>query len=126
MSFLRPGIARGCGWQHLGAYVNFGSFYLCGIPVAALLGFLVHLKGRGLWIGIQIGAFVQASLLSFITSRINWEEQVCSLLPNHNTLINQAFVSFNFLTLILRFMASINNSLKGQNYIFFFINFFRC
>uniref|UniRef100_A0A9I9D378 Protein DETOXIFICATION 12-like n=1 Tax=Cucumis melo TaxID=3656 RepID=A0A9I9D378_CUCME len=69
------GIARGCGWQHLGAYVNFGSFYLCGIPVAALLGFLVHLKGRGLWIGIQIGAFVQASLLSFITSRINWEEQ---------------------------------------------------
>ncbi|KGN52128.1 protein DETOXIFICATION 13 [Cucumis sativus] len=69
------GIARGCGWQHIGAYVNFGSFYLCGIPVAALLGFLVHMKGRGLWIGIQMGAFVQVTLLSFITSRINWEEQ---------------------------------------------------
>ncbi|XP_038892623.1 protein DETOXIFICATION 12-like [Benincasa hispida] len=69
------GIARGCGWQHIGAYVNLGAFYLCGVPVAALLGFLVHLRGRGLWIGIQIGAFVQAMLLSFITIRINWEEQ---------------------------------------------------
>ncbi|KAG6573927.1 Protein DETOXIFICATION 12, partial [Cucurbita argyrosperma subsp. sororia] len=69
------GVARGCGWQHIGAYVNLGAFYLCGVPVAAILAFLVHLRGRGLWIGIQTGAFVQTALLSFITSRINWEEQ---------------------------------------------------
>ncbi|KAK7269827.1 hypothetical protein RIF29_22584 [Crotalaria pallida] len=70
------GIARGCGWQHLGVYVNLGAFYLCGIPVAAALAFWVRLRGKGLWIGIQIGSIVQNVVLSVITSRINWEQQV--------------------------------------------------
>ncbi|KAM4097244.1 hypothetical protein ACJW30_08G166500 [Castanea mollissima] len=30
------GIARGSRWHHIGAYVNLGAFYLCGIPVAAV------------------------------------------------------------------------------------------
>ncbi|KAJ6839701.1 protein DETOXIFICATION 12-like isoform X2 [Iris pallida] len=46
------GVARGCGWQHLGAYVNLGAFYLFGIPVAVVLGFLLEIRGKGLWIGI--------------------------------------------------------------------------
>ncbi|KAI8527766.1 hypothetical protein RHMOL_Rhmol12G0100100 [Rhododendron molle] len=33
------GVARGCGWQHIGAYVNLGAFYLVGIPMAATLAF---------------------------------------------------------------------------------------
>ncbi|RYR37193.1 hypothetical protein Ahy_A09g042121 isoform E [Arachis hypogaea] len=69
------GIARGCGWQHLGVFVNLGAFYLCGIPAAAALAFWVNLKGKGLWIGIQVGAFVQTVLLATITSCINWEQQ---------------------------------------------------
>ncbi|GMY18483.1 protein DETOXIFICATION 12-like [Fagus crenata] len=69
------GVARGSGWQHLGAYVNLGAFYLCGIPVAAVLGFLTKLRGKGLWIGIQIGSFVQTVMLSIITSCTNWEIQ---------------------------------------------------
>ncbi|KAL3751302.1 hypothetical protein ACJRO7_012166 [Eucalyptus globulus] len=68
------GIARGCGWQHIGAYVNLGAFYLCGIPVAATLGFWVGLRGVGLWIGIQVGAIVQTSLLSIVTCCTNWEK----------------------------------------------------
>ncbi|KAL5553343.1 hypothetical protein UlMin_040744 [Ulmus minor] len=69
------GVARGCGWQHIGAYVNLGAFYLCGIPVAAFLAFWVNLRGKGLWIGIQVGAFVQTVLLSIVTSCTNWEKQ---------------------------------------------------
>ncbi|KAI9120170.1 hypothetical protein K1719_008818 [Acacia pycnantha] len=69
------GIARGCGWQHIGAYVNLGAFYLCGIPVAAALSFWAKLGGKGLWIGIQCGSFVQTLLLSIITCRINWEQE---------------------------------------------------
>ncbi|XP_022150573.1 protein DETOXIFICATION 12-like isoform X2 [Momordica charantia] len=69
------GIARGCGWQRTGAYINLGAFYLCGNPAAVALGFWANLKGRGLWIGIQIGAFVQMLLLLIVTSRINWKEQ---------------------------------------------------
>ncbi|CAI8604978.1 unnamed protein product [Vicia faba] len=68
------GVARGCGWQHLGVYVNLGAFYLCGIPVAAALAFWVQVRGKGLWIGIQVGAIVQCVLLSVITSCINWEQ----------------------------------------------------
>ncbi|XP_040374481.1 protein DETOXIFICATION 12 isoform X1 [Rosa chinensis] len=69
------GISRGCGWQHIGAYINLGAYYLCGIPVAATLAFLVLLRGRGLWIGIQVGAFVQTTLLAFVTCCTNWEMQ---------------------------------------------------
>ncbi|XP_054809346.1 protein DETOXIFICATION 12-like isoform X2 [Prosopis cineraria] len=69
------GIARGCGWQHIGAYINLGAFYLCGIPMAAALSFWAKLRGKGLWIGLQFGSFVQTILLSIITCRINWEQQ---------------------------------------------------
>ncbi|KAJ7943068.1 Protein DETOXIFICATION [Quillaja saponaria] len=72
---ILSGIARGCGWQHIGAYVNLGAFYLCGIPLAAILGFWVQLRGKGLWIGIQVGAFVQVATLSIITGCTNWEQQ---------------------------------------------------
>ncbi|KAL4278076.1 hypothetical protein GQ457_03G007170 [Hibiscus cannabinus] len=69
------GVARGCGWQHIGAYVNLGAFYFVGIPVAATLGFCLQLKGVGLWIGIQSGSFTQTLLLFIVTSCINWEKQ---------------------------------------------------
>ncbi|XP_041015448.1 protein DETOXIFICATION 12-like [Juglans microcarpa x Juglans regia] len=69
------GIARGSGWQHIGACVNLGAFYLCGLPVSAFLGFWVQFRGRELWIFIQTGSFVQTVLLSIITSCTNWEKQ---------------------------------------------------
>ncbi|CAN8305137.1 unnamed protein product [Cochlearia groenlandica] len=69
------GIARGCGWQHIGAYINLGAFYLWGIPVAAALAFLTHLNGFGLWIGIQSGSVLQTFLLALFTGCINWENQ---------------------------------------------------
>ncbi|EEF30164.1 TRANSPARENT TESTA 12 protein, putative [Ricinus communis] len=69
------GIARGCGWQNLGAYVNLVAYYICGIPVAAVLGFWLNLRGKGLWIGIQVGSFVQIVLLAIITRSTNWEQQ---------------------------------------------------
>ncbi|KAJ8447629.1 hypothetical protein Cgig2_031683 [Carnegiea gigantea] len=68
------GIARGCGWQHIGAIVNLSAFYLFGIPIAAALGFWVKMRGMGLWIGILSGATVQSILLSIITSCVRWEE----------------------------------------------------
>uniref|UniRef100_A0A2N9I0Q8 Protein DETOXIFICATION n=1 Tax=Fagus sylvatica TaxID=28930 RepID=A0A2N9I0Q8_FAGSY len=40
------GTARGCGWQKIGACVNFGSYYLVGIPSAVLLAFVFKLGGK--------------------------------------------------------------------------------
>ncbi|KAL1569411.1 protein DETOXIFICATION 14-like isoform X1 [Salvia divinorum] len=69
------GVARGSGWQHIGAYVNLGSYYIVGIPVALVLGFVLDLKGRGLWSGLVAGATVQSLSLSLITSLTNWDKQ---------------------------------------------------
>ncbi|MFS7959538.1 putative multi antimicrobial extrusion protein [Helianthus anomalus] len=69
------GVARGVGWQHLGAYTNLGAFYLVGIPVDIVLGFCTSLKGQGLWIGILIGAIIQVISLSVITLCTNYEKQ---------------------------------------------------
>ncbi|KAL0378035.1 UNVERIFIED_CONTAM: protein DETOXIFICATION 14 [Sesamum radiatum] len=69
------GVARGSGWQHIGAYVNLGAYYLLGIPVALLLGFVLHLKGEGLWSGLVAGATVQSLALSLVTGLTNWEKQ---------------------------------------------------
>ncbi|CAN6445893.1 unnamed protein product [Victoria cruziana] len=69
------GVARGCGWQELGAYVNLGAFYLLGIPVSSVLGFHFHYGGIGLWIGIMCGSTAQTILLSLITGFTNWQRQ---------------------------------------------------
>lgn len=69
------GVARGSGWQHIGAYVNLGSYYMVGIPVALILGFVLDLKGKGLWSGLVAGATVQSFSLSLITALTNWEKQ---------------------------------------------------
>ncbi|KAL5745080.1 hypothetical protein ACOSP7_026226 [Xanthoceras sorbifolium] len=69
------GVARGSGWQHIGAYVNLGAYYLVGIPVAAVLCFVLDLRGKGLWIGILLGSTVQAISLAVVTSLTNWQKQ---------------------------------------------------
>ncbi|KAK9013125.1 hypothetical protein V6N11_041145 [Hibiscus sabdariffa] len=69
------GVARGTGWQHIGAYVNLGAYYLVGIPVAALLCFVANLRGKGLWTGIVCGTTVQALVLALVTAFTNWQKQ---------------------------------------------------
>ncbi|CAN0913720.1 Protein DETOXIFICATION 1 [Linum grandiflorum] len=70
------GVARGCGWQRVGAYVNLGSFYLVGLPVGCVLGFWAGLDGRGLWIGIVVGSLVQTASLSVFAALLDWRKQV--------------------------------------------------
>ncbi|KAA8530603.1 hypothetical protein F0562_005312 [Nyssa sinensis] len=75
LNAVLSGVARGSGWQHLGAYVNLGAFYVVGIPVAVVLGFVLHLRGKGLWIGILTGSLVQFILLLLITIFTDWQKQ---------------------------------------------------
>ncbi|KAI8534484.1 hypothetical protein RHMOL_Rhmol10G0093400 [Rhododendron molle] len=69
------GVARGSGWQHIGAFVNLGAFYLVAIPVALLLGFVLHMGGRGFVIGLTTGPTMQFVLLSLVTSLTDWQKQ---------------------------------------------------
>ncbi|XAR50237.1 hypothetical protein NMG60_11004507 [Bertholletia excelsa] len=66
------GVARGCGWQKLGTLVNLGAYYLVGLPRAITLGLLVHLGGKGLWMGIISGSGLQALLLLAISVHTDW------------------------------------------------------
>ncbi|CAI0450947.1 unnamed protein product [Linum tenue] len=76
-SFLAvlSGVARGSGWQYIGAYVNLGAYYGVGMPVAVLMCFVFHLEGKGLWVGILTASTLQAVLLAFITAFTNWDRQ---------------------------------------------------
>ncbi|KAE9595181.1 hypothetical protein Lal_00009312 [Lupinus albus] len=69
------GVARGGGWQYLGAYVNLGSFYIVGVPIGVTLGFVAHFRAKGLWIGIVLGSIVQSIFLSLVTALTNWKKQ---------------------------------------------------
>uniref|UniRef100_A0A0D3FUV3 Protein DETOXIFICATION n=1 Tax=Oryza barthii TaxID=65489 RepID=A0A0D3FUV3_9ORYZ len=69
------GVARGCGWQKVGAIVNLGAYYLVGIPAALCFAFVYHLGGMGLWLGIMCALIVQMLLLLAITVCTNWEKE---------------------------------------------------
>ncbi|XP_050226534.1 protein DETOXIFICATION 9-like [Mercurialis annua] len=69
------GIARGCGWQKIGAIVNLSSYYIVGLTISVVLCFVFHLKGKGLWAGVLTGSIVQVLLLATITASTNWQKQ---------------------------------------------------
>ncbi|CAK7344219.1 unnamed protein product [Dovyalis caffra] len=69
------GIVRGCGWQHIGAFVNLAAYDLVAAPVAVLLCFVANLRGKGLWIGVLSGTTVQATSYAVITISMNWKKQ---------------------------------------------------
>ncbi|XP_057539978.1 protein DETOXIFICATION 18-like isoform X2 [Amaranthus tricolor] len=43
---ILSGVCRGCGWQHLAMYINLGTFYLIGMPIACLLAFKYHFYAK--------------------------------------------------------------------------------
>ncbi|XP_021895434.1 protein DETOXIFICATION 21-like [Carica papaya] len=70
------GVAIGAGWQSVVAYVNIACYYLIGIPIGVVLGYVVGLQVKGVWTGMLLGVFVQSIVLVIITSKTDWEEQV--------------------------------------------------
>ncbi|MED6147944.1 Protein DETOXIFICATION 21 [Stylosanthes scabra] len=70
------GVAVGAGWQSIVAYVNIGCYYLIGIPVGIVLGNVLDLQVKGIWVGMLFGTFIQTVVLVIITYKTNWDEQV--------------------------------------------------
>ncbi|CAA0837066.1 MATE efflux family protein [Striga hermonthica] len=70
------GVAVGAGLQGTVAIINLCCYYLIGIPVGALLGYVAHLEVEGIWIGMNIGIFAQSLALSYMAWKTNWDEQV--------------------------------------------------
>ncbi|KAG5041899.1 hypothetical protein AAZX31_03G005200 [Glycine max] len=70
------GVAIGAGWQSIVAYVNIGCYYIIGIPVGVVLGNVLNLQVKGIWIGMLFGTFIQTVVLTVITYKTDWDEQV--------------------------------------------------
>ncbi|KAJ0837153.1 putative multi antimicrobial extrusion protein [Helianthus annuus] len=70
------GVAVGAGLQSAVAIVNLVCFYLIGIPLGALLGYLTSLEVKGIWIGMIGGVLTQTITLIYMTWRTDWDDQV--------------------------------------------------
>ncbi|KEH26973.1 protein DETOXIFICATION 16 [Medicago truncatula] len=94
MQAVLSGTARGCGWQKIGAFVNLGSYYLIGIPAAVVFAFVLHIGGKGLWLGIICALIVQALCLMIITIRTDWEKEANKATDRvHNAITTESLVS---------------------------------
>ncbi|XVF30684.1 hypothetical protein REPUB_Repub16aG0079400 [Reevesia pubescens] len=70
------GVAIGSGFQSMVAIVNLGCYYVVGLPIGAVFGYVLHLEVTGLWIGLLCGVALQTFILAFIVWRTDWAEQV--------------------------------------------------
>lgn len=70
------GVAVGSGWQSYVAYINVICYYLIGLPLGFLTGWVFHLGVMGIWAGMIFGGTgTQTLILAFITVRCNWDTQ---------------------------------------------------
>ncbi|KAK6925314.1 Multi antimicrobial extrusion protein [Dillenia turbinata] len=86
------GVARGCGWQKIGAIINLGSYYLVGIPFTVVFAFVLHIGGKGLLLGIICALLVQALSLLIITIRTNWDQEAKKAMDRvYDSMISRRF-----------------------------------
>ncbi|XP_059298836.1 protein DETOXIFICATION 35-like [Lycium ferocissimum] len=70
------GVAVGGGWQALVAYINLGSYYIFGLPLGFILGYVANLGAKGLWMGMIAGTSLQTVLLLIVLYKTNWNKEV--------------------------------------------------
>lgn len=69
------GVAIGAGWQAYVAYVNIACYYILGIPIGLVLGFVFDLNVTGIWYGMVTGTTVQTCVLIWMILRTNWNKE---------------------------------------------------
>ncbi|WCJ35683.1 MATE efflux family protein [Euphorbia peplus] len=71
------GVAVGSGWQAIVAYVNLGCYYIIGLPLGILMGWVFKLGVKGIWGGMIFGGtLVQTIILAIITIKSDWDNEV--------------------------------------------------
>ncbi|XP_077214391.1 protein DETOXIFICATION 53-like [Tasmannia lanceolata] len=69
------GVLRGSARLKVGVKINFGSFYLIGIPVAALFCFMMKVGFRGLWFGLVAAQVTCLCMMLSVVLGTDWEHQ---------------------------------------------------
>ncbi|KAK1266181.1 Protein TRANSPARENT TESTA 12 [Acorus gramineus] len=69
------GVAIGGGWQALVAYINLACYYIFGLPLGFILGYVAHLGVEGIWAGMLCGTALQTVILAFIIWKTDWFDE---------------------------------------------------
>ncbi|GLU20534.1 hypothetical protein SLE2022_367280 [Rubroshorea leprosula] len=73
---ILSGVAVGSGWQSYVAYINLCCYYLVGLPLGFLMGWVFHLGVMGIWAGMIFGGTaIQTLILAIITMRCDWDKE---------------------------------------------------
>ncbi|XP_039129332.1 protein DETOXIFICATION 48-like isoform X2 [Dioscorea cayenensis subsp. rotundata] len=70
------GVLRGSARPSTGANINLGSFYMVGMPVAVLLGFVAGLGFPGLWLGLLAAQASCAACMALALAKTDWLVEV--------------------------------------------------
>lgn len=68
--------------------MNLGAYYLVGIPLALLLGFVLHFNSKGLWMGSLTGSVLQVIILAGVTATTDWQKEVGSFTSVKSEIID--------------------------------------
>ncbi|PKI47340.1 hypothetical protein CRG98_032265 [Punica granatum] len=73
---ILSGVAVGSGWQAYVAYINLGCYYIVGLPLGFLMGWVFKLGVQGIWGGMIFGGTAfQTIILAIITARSDWDKE---------------------------------------------------
>ncbi|PIA51835.1 hypothetical protein AQUCO_01000013v1 [Aquilegia coerulea] len=70
------GVLRGSARPTTGANINLGSFYLVGMPIAIMMGFVAKMGFPGLWFGLLAAQASCALLMFHVLGKTDWLLQV--------------------------------------------------
>ncbi|XP_020219485.1 protein DETOXIFICATION 27 isoform X2 [Cajanus cajan] len=70
------GVAVGSGWQAFVAYINIGCYYIVGLPLGIIMGWVFKTGVTGIWGGMIFGGTaLQTLILIIVTARCDWEKE---------------------------------------------------
>ncbi|RDX86445.1 Protein DETOXIFICATION 27 [Mucuna pruriens] len=83
---ILSGVAVGSGWQAYVAYINLGCYYLIGLPLGIIMGWVFKTgvamsnddgcAWQGIWGGMIFGGTaIQTLILIIVTARCDWEKE---------------------------------------------------
>jgi len=73
---ITGGVLRGLGRQKLVLLLNVLGFWVCALPIGAVLTFVVGLGVNGLWWGFNIGLYATAAVgIWFLKINVDWEQE---------------------------------------------------
>lgn len=73
LSVVLGGAVRGAGKQGVAAPITLASYYLLGLPCAAVFAFAFGWGARGLCLGLLLGSAVMDSGFYYLMWRTDWE-----------------------------------------------------